>query len=459
MPAFTAIPSSFRDPSGFVFEQEGEIYRQVNQSYKEDFDALNSSGCYDRLVQQQLLLPHEVIANNFSGTPDCYLTLKPERLAYISYPYEWCFDMLKDAALLTLTIAKECMQHGMMLKDATPYNIQWHSNRLVFIDSLSFEKYDAAKPWVAYRQFCESFLAPLLLMHYKKYPLHQLFLAWPEGIPLPLTSSLLPYKTRFSLHIYLHIHLHAGMAGKKNTGDKKQAAFSKQKMLNLLGSLEGLINKLQLPAQNSTWSAYYEEAAQRDDYLPAKKTLVEEWVKAEKKIRTAIDLGANDGEFSKLLARKQINTIAADADPFCINNLYGRIKKEAIANVHPMILDLANPSPAIGVYNGERASFTARTSADLALALALIHHLAIGKNIPFDKIAAFFAQLCDTLIIEFVPKTDEKIQLMLSGREDIFSHYTAMDFEEAFSRYFHIQEQSPIASSGRILYRMKKHAD
>jgi ribosomal protein L11 methylase PrmA len=244
------------------------------------------------------------------------------------------------------------------------------------------------------------------------------------------------------------------MAAKKTTGTQKQAAFSKQKMLNLLGSLETLVSKLQLPPQSSTWSAYYEEAAQRDDYLTAKKTLVEQWVLADKNIRTAIDLGANDGEFSKLLARKQINIIAADADPFCINNLYSRIKKEVINGLHPLILDLANPSPAIGVYNGERTSFTERTSTDLALALALIHHLAIGTNIPFDKIAAFFAH-----IIEFVPKTDEKIQLMLAGREDIFSHYTAAAFEDAFSRYFDIEEQSPIAASGRILYRMKKHAD
>lgn len=459
MPAFTAIPSSFRDPSGFVFEQAGEIFRQVNQSYKEELDLLHNSGCYSALVQQQLLLPHEILQQNFTGTPDCYVTLKPQRLEYLSYPYEWCFSMLKDAALLTLRIAKECMAYGMMLKDATPYNIQWHRGKLIFIDSLSFEKYNASKPWVAYRQFCESFLAPLLLMHYKKYPLHQLLLAWPEGVPLALTKSLLPGKTKFSLHIYLHIHLHAGIAGKKSTGNSKQAAFSKQKMLNLLSSLESLVEKLNLPAHHSTWSAYYEEAALRDDYLTAKKELIRHWASAENAFRTAIDLGANDGEFSRILEERQISTIAADADAWCINNLYQRIRQEKITGIHPIVLDLANPSPAIGVYGGERPSFVQRTHADLGLALALVHHLAIGKNIPFAKIAAFFAQLCKTLIIEFVPKSDEKVQGMLAGRADIFIHYTAEAFESAFSRHFRIIEQTPIASSGRILYRMVKYAD
>lgn len=458
MPAYTATPSSYRDPSGFVFVQEGVVYRQVNQCYKENYDALMSSGCYAALVKEQLLLPHEVLPQNLTGAAEHYLSLKPAPLAFISYPAEWSFNMLKDAALLTLRVQKICIEHGLSLKDATPYNIQWHQGKLIFMDSLSFEKYDAAKPWVAYRQFCESFLAPLLLMHYKKFPLHQLFLAWPEGLPLSLTSSLLPGKTRFSLHTYLHIHLHAKMSGKKENASNKQAAFSKQKMLNLLSSLETLTGKLQLPAASSTWSAYYTEAAQRDDYLPAKKELISAWITNMGTVRSAIDLGANDGEFSKLLAAQSIPVVATDFDPYCINNLYGMIRQEKITHIHPLIIDLSAPTPAIGIYGGERPSFTERVNAELGLALALVHHLAIGKNIPLQKIAAFFAQLCSTLIIEFVPKTDEKVQLMLAGREDIFDNYTATGFETAFSQYYHIEEKTGIAASGRTLYRMKRHA-
>lgn len=459
MPAATAIPSSFRDPSGFVFTHEGEVYRQVNQSYKNDFDLLLQSGCYNSLVQKGWLLPFTVLPGNISHTHDCYLTLKPEQLQYISFPYEWCFDMLKDAALLSLSIQQECIQHGMVLKDATPYNIQWHRGKPVFIDSLSFTAYDAQQPWIAYRQFCESFLAPLLLMHHKKIALHQLMLAWPDGLPLPLTSSLLPFKTRFSLHTYLHVHLHAKMSGgnKKGSGNKK-AAFSKQKMLNLISSLETLVRQLQLPAQKSTWSGYYKEAAQRDDYLTVKKRMVGQWIAAQSDARTAIDLGANDGEFSRMLAAQRIHTIAADADPFCISSLYHSLQKEPNAFIHPLVLDLANPSPAIGPYGGERPSFAERTHTDLGLALALIHHLSIGKNIPFEKTAALFSVLCNTLIIEFVPKADDKVQLMLKDREDIFTAYNEDNFEKAFSAYYRIMDKQPVGNSGRTLYLMKRNA-
>lgn len=458
MPALTAIPSSFRDPSGFVFIHEGEVYRQVNQSCKTDFDLLMSSGCYDSLVKKGWLLPFTVLQENFSHTDDCYITLKPEQLRFISYPYEWCFAMLKDAALLTLSIQQECIKQGMVLKDATPYNIQWHNGKPVFIDSLSFTAYNEQQPWIAYRQFCESFLAPLLLMHHKKYPLQQLLLAWPDGIPLPLTRNLLPFKTRFSLHTYLHIHLHAKMMGGKSQSGNTRAIFSRQKMINLISSLETLIKQLRLPATQSTWSGYYEEAATRDDYLSAKKKLVQQWISAQSGIRTAIDLGANDGAFSKMLSRQRIHTIAADADPYCISNLYDGLQKEPDAFLHPLILDLANPSPAIGPYGGERPSFAARTHTDLGLALAVVHHLAIGKNIPFEKIAAFFASLCDRLIIEFVPKSDEKVQLMLKNREDIFPGYHQEAFEMAFRAHYQIGEQQPVGQSGRILYFMQRHA-
>ncbi|MCX6320015.1 MAG: SAM-dependent methyltransferase [Bacteroidetes bacterium] len=460
MPSDSVIPSSFRDPSGFVFTHEGIVYRQVNLSYKAEYDRLMESGCYSSLVQKGWLLPHEELNNSISHTHEGYITLRPEQLPFISFPYEWSFDMLKDAALLTLSIQKECIHHGMVLKDATPYNIQWHKGKPVFIDSLSFATYDEAEPWVAYRQFCESFAAPLLLMHHKKYPLHPLFLAWPDGIPLPLTRSLLPFKTRFSLHTYLHIHLHAKMSGgNKPASGNKTARFSKQKMLNLISSLETMIAKLQLAPQKSTWSGYYDEAAQRDDYLPAKKALVQDWISKLTSIHTAIDLGANDGAFSRLLASQQIFTIAADFDPFCINHLYQAIKTEKLSGIHPLVMDLSNPSPAIGPYKGERDSFIQRTHTDLGLALALIHHLAIGKNIPFHKIAALMAAACHTLIIEFVPKADEKVKLMLQGREDIFTDYHEAAFENAFSAYFTIVEKAPVAQSGRTLYLMQKNAD
>jgi hypothetical protein len=145
---YTQHAASYRDPSGFVFTYNGEVYRQVNQVYKKNFDLLISSGLYRELSGKGLLIEHKQIDQNFTGQELWYTTLKPERLNYISYPFEWCFDQLKDAALLTLQIAELAVEYGMILKDATPYNVQLHKGKVVFIDSLSFEEYDVTLPWI-----------------------------------------------------------------------------------------------------------------------------------------------------------------------------------------------------------------------------------------------------------------------------------------------------------------------
>lgn len=449
-------PSSYRDPSGFIFEKEGNIYRQVNICFKEHFDHFIQSGCYKHFVEKGLLIPHEDVPENLTGDKSYYATLKPEHISFISYPYEWSFDMLKDTALLTLQLVKEALDYGMILKDATPYNIQWHKGRLLFIDTISFEKYEEV-PWIAYRQFCENFLGPLLIMHYSKMPLQQLQLAWPDGIPLVVVKSLLPKRSRFSLHPYLHIHLHADISSKKQSSNGTTKLFSKQKLLNLISSLEIITRKLKLPDQKSTWSAYYEEAAQRDNYLEEKKKIINEWVNELKPgIKTAVDIGANEGEFSKLLAGKNINTLSADFDSFCINRLYTLIKKSGEKNIQPLVLDLSAPSPAIGVNNEERNSFISRTNVDIILALALIHHLVIGKNIPFAAIADFFQRTTRYLIIEFVPGNDEKVQYMLKQKITSYDNYNQHSFESLFNQHFTIEKKQSIPGNYRTLYLMKK---
>lgn len=449
-------PSSFRDPSGFVFEKDGVLYRQVNLCFKESYDHFISSGCYDALVKKRWLISHTEWEQNITGTPEWYKTLRPDRIRFITYPYEWSFTMLKDAAELTLKILRDALSYGLVLKDATPYNIQWHRGRMLFIDTLSFEKYDETAPWVAYRQFCENFLSPLLLMHYGRTDLSQLFMAWPKGIPLHITRSLLPWRSRFNLHTYLHIHLHARVSAKGNTG-QPAAAFSKQKLLNLVSSLETLIGKLKAPKQSTTWSSYYEEASARPDYLQQKKVLVTEWINQLHEVSSAVDLGTNEGDFAKLTAAQNVDVLASDFDARCIDTLYKDIRNNKEQNIQPMVLDLSNPSPAIGVNNVERLSFIRRTRVDLVMALALIHHLVIAENMSFAQCADLFTSLGRWLIIEFVPKEDEKVQQMLNGRKDIFDQYQADAFEAAMGRYYSIKEKKPVGNSGRTLYLMLKH--
>ncbi len=453
----TPHPASYRDPSGFVFERNGELFRQVNPSFRQHFDHFIQSGCYDHFVKNKWIIAHEIA--DAAPANGAYLVIKPERIAFISYPWEWCFGSLKDAALLTLRLARTAMDFGLMIKDATPFNVQFHHGRMTFIDTLSFEIYDETKPWIAYRQFCEMFLGPLLLMHYKRSPLQQLMLAWPEGIPLSLTARFLPWRSKFSFFTYLHIHLHNRIDRKQRQPAGRTAPFSKKKMQNLLNSLEQLVASLRLPAAKTAWSDYYDEASLRNDYVPQKKAIIESWLKQLPSVRSAMDAGANTGEFSKILASHQIQTISTDQDPYCIEALYRKLKPDQQALITPLIIDLSNPSPATGLNNAERSSFLSRAKTDLVLALALVHHLAIGKNIPLEKMAALFSGLSKYLLIEFVPREDEKVQSMLQTKKDIYDSYTEPAFISAFEKHFRIIERKAIPGSQRTMFLMTAHAE
>lgn len=450
MVLFQPHSSSYRDPSGFLFWHEGTLYRQVNRIYGKTFDQFHSGGLSAHLIRKGILTPYNLVNRNLTGSSDWHQTLKPDLLPFISYPYEWCFDMLKDAALTTLEAAQEAIQYNMHLKDASAYNVQLHNGRMQFIDTLSFELYDEQTPWIAYRQFCEHFLAPLALMHYLKEPLQPLQLAWPDGIPLALAKKLLPGKSRWNLHVYLNLHLQAKLSQKAARKADQPVRFSKAKMLQLLKSLQTAVSSFHLDRPSGVWSAYYEEARQREDYVQQKKEIIEKWLSGLP-VNSAIDVGANEGEFSFLLAEKGIRTISADFDHFSINNLYKKRKQRGTNNLYPLIIDLANPAPAIGVNNQERASFLERAGADLVLALAVIHHLAIGKNIDFEKITTFFSALGKTLIIEFVPKEDEKVKLMLRQKPDVYDWYTKENFLSSFSTRFNVIREEQIGASGRSL--------
>jgi len=448
-------PASYRDSSGFLFYKEGKLYRQINLGFKNDFIHFQNSGLYDSLIAKKILIPHQLVPENLNSSNEWFQTIEPEQIPFISYPYEWCFDMWKDAALITLEAAKEAMKYQMIIKDASAFNVQWHQGKMTFIDTLSFERYNEKMPWIAYRQFCEHFLAPLALMHYLKYPIQNIFSSFPEGIPLHFTKKLLPFKSNFDLHIFLHLHLQANQMKRQGKLNKNSINnFSQKKLTNIIDSLTSAVNSLTLDEPTGVWSDYYHEAEQRENYLAEKKRIIDEWIN-KLPIVTAIDAGANEGLFSDILSSKGIYTISTDFDHYSINRLYKRIKSENNKNIHPLILDLSNPSPSIGVNNEERASFTERTSADMVLALALIHHLAIGKNMPFASIAQLFRSWGKSLIIEFVPKSDEKVQSMLIDKKDIYHWYTEADFKHAFAEVFNLVQSNEIGNSGRTLYLME----
>ena len=449
------LPSSFRDPSGFLFCQDGLLYRQVNTVYKEDYDHLIDSGLYQALVDVGLLIPHDQVGLEYARSGRAYTVIRPEPIPFISYPYEWCFGQLKDAALLTLQVQKRALDFGMSLKDASAYNVQFRGCRPVLIDTLSFERYREGQPWIAYRQFCQHFLAPLAVMSYRDVRLGQLLRVYIDGIPLDLASSLLPFRTRFRFSLLSHIHLHA--RSQQHFADRPSNVSARRMtrlaFLGLVDNLESAVEKLEWRARGTAWADYYEDTNYSPGALRHKSQIVADFLD-EVDPGSVWDLGANVGMFSRIASDKGIRTISFDVDPAAVERNYLECARRGETNILPLLLDLTNPSPGIGWGNEERRPLLERGPADTVLALALIHHLAISNNLPLRKIADFLHRICKSLVIEFVPKSDSQVQRLLSTREDIFPDYTQPVFESEFAKHFTIQRSVKIGDSERTLYLM-----
>lgn len=448
-------PASFRDPSGFIYEKDGTIYRFVAADYRQDYDLLMKSGLADELLKKKLLLPFTELSENHTEIADWYKTLRPQQLPFLSYAWEWSFEQLKDAALTTLHICRLALQKGMILKDATPTNIQLVDGKYKLIDTLSLETYKEGESWIAYRQFCECFLNPLVIAIHTGMEVHKLMLSYPDGVPAAVTSSLLPFKTKFNASVYLHVHLQAKIAGKQLTEQKQTTRKITQKNIDqILQNLHNLISNLSLPSHASTWNNYYSETILSEAYFSEKKKLVTSLLESTE-YSSVLDLGANEGEFS-LLCKNDAMVISTDFDSDCINRLYKRIKEEKRTNIYPAVVDLTYPSPSLGWMNEERPAFFNRTKVDVCMALALIHHLAITKNITFEQLASFFASVCKELIIEFVPKSDPKVTGMLQWRKDIFDTYNEETFEQAFAQLFQLEKKMNVQGSERTMYVYRK---
>ncbi len=449
------LSSSFRDPSGFLFFNNGDLYRQINQSYQEEYDLLRTSGLYDKLTRDHLLVGHDEADISLARTPEAYKIIKPKLIPFISYPYEWSFSQLQDAAMATLTIQQDALEFGMTLKDASAYNIQFEDSRPIFIDTLSFEKYNEGKPWVAYRQFCQHFLAPLTLMSYTSVHLNQLMRVYIDGIPLDLAVSLLPLRTRLSFSLLTHLHWHARSQAKHADKQSEPRRMGRLAYIGLIDNLQSAVRKLSWSAEGTEWADYYDNTNYTKSAHEAKKEAVGNFLD-DLRPTEVWDLGANTGVFSRLAADRGIHTVAFDIDPAAVEKNYLTARETGEKDILPLLLDLSNPSPGIGWKNEERASLIERGPTDVVLALALIHHLAIANNLPFSKIADFFHHVCESLVIEFVPKSDSQVKKLLSTRPDIFTDYDRETFESVFSDYFSIDRALPLADSDRTLYLMTK---
>ncbi len=458
---FEPLPASFRDPSGFVFHHNGVLYRQINQVYEKDYQHLMDSGLYERLVRAHLLIPHQP-AQIPPASEQGIAVIQPSRIPFISYPYEWPFSLLKEAALVTLKIQKIALQLGMSLKDASAYNIQMYNGRPTFIDTLSFERYQEGQPWSAYRQFCQHFLAPLALMARRDIRLGLLTRVHLDGVPLDLASRLLPVRTRLNTKLLTHIHLHArfqnryaGKPAAAQRGKRTSGKMSQTALTGLIENLRAVVHQLSWQPGGTEWDDYYDNTNYSSAAFQHKRDLVTAWLD---RIRPSMvwDLGANDGTFSRIASQQGALTIAFDVDASAVERNYRAVRTAGETHLLPLLQDFTNPSPSIGWRNRERENLFRRGPADAVLALALIHHLAISNNVPLTGLAQFFRDTGRWVIIEFVPKSDSQVQRLLQSRKDIFPHYTEPDFEAAFEKYFALREKAPIQDSERTLYLLEK---
>ena len=398
---------------------------------------------------------------DLAARPDAYRVIRPERISFISYPYEWCFSQLQDAALTTLRIQELALERGLTLKDASAYNIQFRNGRPLLIDTLSFEPYAEGTPWVGYRQFCQHFLATLALMACRDVRLGQLFRVHIDGVPLDFASRLLFASTRFRFGLLTHIHLHARSQA-RHANDAAASAtaagaarVSRMGLRGLIDSLRSLVRSLSWEPGGTEWGDYYEETNYSASASEHKLELVRKLV-ASVRPATVWDLGGNTGLFSRLAVDAGAHVTSWDVDPAAVEKNYRHLRAEGPRPLLPLLLDLTNPSSAIGWANEERSSLCGRGPVDLVMALALIHHLAISNNVPLARVAEFFASLGPHLLIEFVPKHDSQVQRLLATREDIFDGYTRAGFEAAFGRRYETIEAHPIPESARTLYLLRR---
>jgi hypothetical protein len=465
----TIVPASFRDPAGFVWADGEAIYRHVAHSAQTRYDNLMSTGLYDELVEAGLLISHREV-DVPSPRPGAYKVLQPEVIPFISYPYEWCFSQLKDAALLTLEVQKRAMRHGMWLHDASAYNVQFglastsaslrSGGRPVLIDTLSFEPVRKGEPWLAYGQFCRHFLAPLALMAHCDARLSDLLRSYIDGVPIDLASKLLPRRTRRSPGLLAHIHAQARLqrrtesSGKAPVSPKRE--ISARGLEGIIRSLAKTVGKLEWKAGRTTWSDYYEEASHYSEGAQKHKTELVGRYLDEAGGSVVWDLGGNVGVFSRLACERGSQVVCFDIDPGCVEANYRRVREEGEELILPLVCDLRNPAPSLGWAGRERSSLADRGPADVVMALALVHHLAIANNVPLAMIAEYFAALGKKLIIEFVPKSDSRVQQLLALRDDIFDDYHQEGFEKAFGSHFEIERREQLSESDRLMYLMSR---
>jgi len=453
---------SFRDPSGKIFYYKDSIFREIFSTGLEKYNFLKKNDLLDKLIKQEYLIQSEELETEDAiklKSQKESIIIKHEKLKYISYPYEWTFNELKDAAIFHLDLQLFLLEKGAKLIDASAYNIQFKNHTPIFIDTLSIDEYKEGEFWGAHKQFCENFLNPLILTSKTGINFNNWFKGNLEGIKTFDLYSVLKLKDFLNPTIFFQVFLLNKIEQKAtknpiltNKKIKKAKGLSKNAFKFMLLRLKNFIKKLKLKNQITTWEKYSEQNTYSDEEDRKKTEVVEKFLKKSNKFKLLADLGCNDGKFSRLAIKNNVeNVIGFDFDLKVLDRNYLNSKKNN-QNILPLYLDFTNPSSNLGWDDSERKSFKERAKFDCIFALALIHHLVIAKNIPLNKVLIWLTSLAPTGIIEFVPKDDPTSQFMLSLKGDIFPDYNEENFKNQLSKIVKISNITTVSNTNRRIY-------
>lgn len=460
---------SFRDPSARVYDHQGRVIRGVDQTTAANFSALADAPFFRRELEKS-----RVVGTTYLDSSDPVTTavvaggwaaaLEHERVPLISYPYEWTFSMLKDAALLQLELLAEGFDEGWILKDSTPYNVQFVGSQPVFIDVPSFVPRSAGEPWGGYRQFCMLYLYPLLLQAHLGIPFQPVLRSNLDGLTPVETARYFRGWRRLKSGVLSHIMFPAAMerwveSREKNRAPAKHRSGGRQSdvsIRSLIGSIQRLVSTLNVPIKHTAWSEYATSHSYDTQDVTEKREFVRAAAeRAQPKI--AWDIGCNTGDYAEICAAYARHVIAVDADHDAVESLYRRLRERSANNILPLVMNLANISPSQGWSGRERLSFDERNRPELVVALALIHHMCLSANVPIALFLEWLSSLGGHLVIEFVDREDEMVKKLLTNKTEQYADYNKATFlRELESRYQIVARKSLKNGQREVFHCFKK---
>jgi hypothetical protein len=451
-------PGSFRDPDSRVFYVGEKVYRAISGEGLADYEALVASGLLGdpRIVRTERVDDardaSSLLFNEVAGV------LEHERIPFVSYPYEWTFSMLKDAALLQLDLLLAALDHGLILKDSTPYNVQFRGARAVLMDVGAFERLREGELWVGYRQFCMLYLYPLLLQAVKGVSFQPWLRGSIDGIRPAEMRGLMSTRDRFRRGFTTNVFLHGRLERRGAEGgdsvrrELKRPGLGKRLILANVRRMHNLVARLEWSPPHGVWLAYGEHNTYSDEDARRKDEFVRA-VATAKSWQLAWDLGCNNGRHARIAAAGARHVVAVDADQGPVELLYRDLRDAGNERILPLTMNVADPSPRLGWRGLERKALLDRGRPDLVLALALVHHMAIGANVPVREFVNWLAELGAAVVVEFPAREDPMVQKLLAPkREGLHPDYERAYFERCVGEAFDIRRTEWLASGTRTLY-------